>query len=200
MKKLGILVSGRGSNMQAILEACDSGSLKAKVGLVLSNNADCPALIIAQKYNIATLHLSSKTHPDQQTLDLAMHNALSEHQIEIVIMAGFMKKIGLQTLSAFKGRIINIHPSLLPKFGGKGMYGHRVHEAVIAAGEKESGVTIHLVEGDYDQGQILAQRKIALSDLETSSSLADKILKIEHVLYAETIQKIIDGQITRTLD
>lgn len=195
MKKLGILVSGRGSNMLAIINACEQGRLSASVELVISNNKDSFALIQAQEKNIKTAHLGSSTHPDADSLDAAMKESLDEYNVDYVLLAGFMKKIGPKVLSTYKGRIINIHPSLLPKYGGKGMYGINVHRAVIEAGEKESGVTIHLVDGEYDKGAILAQQTVSIAPDESSESLAAKVLKVEHVLFAETIQKIIDGSI-----
>ena len=123
MKKLAIMVSGRGSNMSAIINACKQGKIEASVVLVISNNADSLALELAQKKNIHTAHLSSKTHPDFDALDVAMKELLDKHQIDFVLLAGFMKKIGPNVLTAYKNRIINIHPSLLPKFGGQGMFG-----------------------------------------------------------------------------
>ena len=195
MMKLGILVSGRGSNMNAIIDACEQGKLTASVEVVISNNRDSLALISAQQKNISTAHIGSSTYPDPGELDMAMKELLQSHNVDLVILAGFMKKIGPKTLSAYKGKIINIHPSLLPKFGGRGMFGINVHKAVIAAGEKESGVTIHLVDDEYDQGAILAQRTVAIATEDTAESLAAKVLKIEHLLYSETIQKIINGSI-----
>jgi phosphoribosylglycinamide formyltransferase 1 len=195
MKKLAVLVSGRGSNMAAIINACDQGSLSASVELVISNNPDSQALVLAKEKNISTVSLSSRTDLDADILDVAMKDSLNSHNIDFVLLAGFMKKIGEKTLSAYKGRIINIHPSLLPKFGGQGMFGMNVHKAVIDAGEKETGVTIHLVDGEYDEGAILAQRTVVVASEDSPESLAAKVLKIEHILFAETIQKIIDGSI-----
>ena len=195
MKKLAVLVSGRGSNMTAIINACEQGTLSASVELVISNNENSLALELAQEQNIDICHLSSRTHADADLLDIAMQQVLASHNIDIVLLAGFMKKIGPKTLSAYKGRLINIHPSLLPKFGGQGMFGLNVHKAVIVAGEKETGVTIHLVDGEYDKGAILAQTAVAVGVEDTPESLAAKVLKVEHVLFAETIQKIIDGSI-----
>lgn len=193
--KLAILVSGRGSNMVAIVDACERGDLSASVELVISNNKDSLALVSAQDKNIKTAHIGSSTYPEPDALDQAMTDALNEQNIDLVLLAGFMKKIGPKVLSSYRGRIINIHPSLLPKFGGKGMFGINVHSAVLAAGEKESGVTIHLVDGEYDEGAILAQQTVSIAAGETSASLAAKVLKVEHVLFAETIQKIVDGSI-----
>ena len=174
MKKLAILVSGRGSNMQAIMNACEQGRLSAHVEVVISNNADSQALLIAKEKGINTAHLSARTHPDPGDLDGAMLDTLTHYNIDLVLLAGFMKKIGPRTLAAYKGRIFNIHPSLLPGFGGKGMYGMKVHEAVIASGEKETGVTIHLVDGDYDEGKILAQRSVAVEPGDSAESIAAK--------------------------
>ena len=200
MKKLGILVSGRGSNMTAIINACAQGKLSASVEVVISNNKDSLALVLAQENNIKTVHLGSSTHPDCDSLDIAMKDTLYQCDVDYVILAGFMKKIGAKTLLAFKGKIINIHPALLPKYGGQGMYGMNVHRAVIEAGEKESGATIHLVDGEYDEGAILAQQTVAVAPEESPESLAAKVLKIEHVLFAGTIQKIIDGSIILPAD
>lgn len=195
MKKLAILVSGRGSNMLALIEACEQSRLQASIELVVSNNADSLALVSAKEKGIDVAHLSSRTHPDADALDVAMKESFEKHQVDYVLLAGFMKKIGSKTLNAYKNRMINIHPSLLPKFGGKGMFGLNVHRAVIEAGEKETGVTIHLVNGEYDEGAILAQQKVEVAQAESAESLAAKVLKVEHVLFAETIQKIIDGSI-----
>ncbi|MCG8378810.1 MAG: phosphoribosylglycinamide formyltransferase [Proteobacteria bacterium] len=195
MKKLGILVSGRGSNMLAIMDACKTGRLSAEVSIVISNNRDSNALTIARDRNIKTAHLSSITHPDAQSLDIAMKETLIDNEVDFVVLAGFMKKIGKETLNAYKGRVLNIHPSLLPRFGGQGMFGIHVHEAAITTAEKETGVTIHLVDSEYDGGAILAQRKVPVKIGDTPESLAARVLEVEHVLYAETIQKIIDGSI-----
>lgn len=195
MKKLAILVSGRGSNMLALIEACEESRLQASIELVVSNNADSLALVSAKEKGIDVAHLSSRTHPDADALDVAMKESFEKHQVDYVLLAGFMKKIGSKTLNAYKNRMINIHPSLLPKFGGKGMFGLNVHRAVIEAGEKETGVTIHLVNGEYDEGAILAQQKVEVVAGESAESLAAKVLKVEHALFAETIQKIIDGSI-----
>lgn len=195
MMKLGILASGRGSNMNALIEACNGGRLSAKVAVVISNNKNSGALDIARRHNIAIVYLSAHTYPNPHELDLALRQSLLNHGVNLVLLAGFMKKIGPLTLSAFRGNILNIHPSLLPRFGGRGMYGLYVHEAVIAAGEKETGVTIHLVEGEYDTGEILAQRKLPVLKSDTAKSLAARVLRLEHELYPETVQKIIDGNI-----
>ncbi len=194
--KLGFLASGRGSNMQSILDACESGQLKAEPVALVSNNPDAYALERAKKAGLAVFYLSSKTHPQSELLDEAITGAFQSHNIDLLILAGYMKKIGPKLLSAYSGRIINIHPSLLPKFGGTGMYGMNVHEAVIAAGEKESGATIHLVNNEYDQGRILAQRSVVVTENDKAETLAEKVLTVEHQLYPETLIKIVAGDIS----
>ena len=195
MKKLGILVSGRGSNMSAIIDACEQGRISASVEIVLSNNADAKALSIAKERRINTIYISSQTHRDPEQLDVVMRDTLLRYNIDLIVLAGFMKKIGPKVLSEFEGKILNIHPSLLPKYGGQGFYGMNIHRAVLDAGDKESGATIHLVCGDYDDGKILAQKSVILDEEDTPESLAKKILKIEHALYVKTIQEIIEERI-----
>ena len=163
--------------------------------VIISNNYGSEALKRAKKENIPRFYLSSKTHPDEKKLDEEIKNTLIQHDVDIVILAGFMRKIGEKTLTRYKGHILNIHPALLPKFGGKGMYGLNVHKAVIAAKEKETGVTIHLIDDKYDRGKILAQVKIPVYVGDTPENLQKRVLKEEHKIYAETLVKICSGKI-----
>lgn len=195
MKRLGFLASGRGSNMLAIIEACEKGQLDAKPVVVISNNPDSRALELGGKHGLDAIHMSIKTHDTTDALDKAMTESLSSHHVDLVVLAGYMKKIGPRLLEAFHGRIINIHPSLLPRHGGHGMYGIHVHEAVLAAGETETGVTIHLVNDDYDSGDIIAQRHVEVLPGDTPESLAARVLEVEHVLYPETLGRILSGEI-----
>ncbi len=192
--QLGFLASHGGSNMQAIIDACKTSRLNAKPCVVISNNSDSMALQRARSEGIPPYHISSATHPgpleDEEILRILKH-----HGVDTVILAGYMKMLGVATLRAYRGRILNIHPALLPKFGGKGMYGKRVHEAVLAAGEKVTGVSIHIVDESYDTGPIINQRQVPVHAGDTVDSLAERVLKHEHVLYVETLQKIADGRI-----
>jgi phosphoribosylglycinamide formyltransferase-1 len=192
---LGFLASGNGSNMQAIIDACREGRLQARPSIVISNNADSGALERARKEGITACHFSSATHPDVTQLDNTIAETLISHHVDLVILAGYMKMIGPKMLDAFQGRIINIHPALLPKFGGKGMYGVKVHAAVIAAGETETGVTVHIVDADYDKGSILAQRVVPVDQNDTPESLAARVLAVEHEIYVDTLRKVISGEI-----
>ena len=193
MKKLGILVSGRGSNMTAIIDACERGYLLANVEIVISDNPDAEALIIAKERKISTIHFDTPVCKNLRLLDTSIYEVLRNYEVDFVLLAGYMKMVGSLVLSAFEGKILNVHPSLLPKHGGQGMYGINVHRAVIDAGEKKSGATIHLVNSDYDKGKILGQKSVIVDKDDTPDSLAKKVLKIEHSLYVETLKKIIEG-------
>ncbi len=193
---IGFLASHNGSNMQAIIDACKSGALQALPAVVISNNRDSGAIARAKQEKIPWYHLSGKTHPKPEDLDQAILDAMLKHDVDVIILAGYMKKLGMKTLSRFEGRVLNIHPALLPKFGGKGMYGMNVHEAVIAAGEKESGVSIHIVDADYDTGPVIAQARVPVEPTDTAEILAARVLRQEHKLFPETLQNIVDGKIT----
>ncbi len=181
--------------MQAIIDAYKSGKLNAKPCVVISNNSDSGAIQRAKNEGIPCYHLSSKTHPDPGDFDSAILDALRKHAVNLVILAGYMKKLGPLTLDAYKGRILNIHPALLPKFGGKGMYGKFVHEAVLASGDKITGVTIHVVDAEYDQGPLVAQCQVPVLDGDTVESLSERVLKKEHTYFIEILQRIIQGEL-----
>ena len=173
---LAFFASHQGSDMQAVIDACKSGTLRATPCAVVSNNSASWRLERARREHIPAYHLSSKTHPDPGQLDRATLEILVRHQTGLILLAGYLKKLGPQTLSAYRGRILNIHPALLPKYGGPGMYGPAVHAAVLAAGEKETGVTIHQVDETYDHGEIIAQCRIPVEARDTPESLAERVL------------------------
>ncbi len=189
--KLSILASRGGSNMQAIIDRIGEGRLDARVVLVISNNPGSGAVERARKAGLPCQVLNSKTYPDPDLRDVAMLNALVDAGTELMCLAGYMKRIGPRTLAAFKGRMINIHPSLLPHYGGAGMYGIRPHEAVLAAGETETGVTVHVVTERYDEGPILGQRRVRVEPGDSPQSLQKRVLAVEHQLYSDTIAEII---------
>ncbi len=197
MKTLNIafLASHGGSNMQAIIDSVRESRLNANLVAVISNNSNSTALHRAEKENIPHYHISSQTHGGSDEMDAAIAETLKSCDTDLIILAGYMKKIGTRTLNAFKGRILNIHPALLPKFGGKGMYGKQVHQAVLESGETVSGVTIHLIDEKYDNGPILAQETVPVLKDDTVNTLAERVLKKEHSLYSKTIAQIISGEI-----
>ncbi len=173
--KIAVCVSGRGSNLVALLEAL-AGEQQAVVALVLSNRADTPALERARERGIAAESLTDHRDAAEWLRRLAAHG------IDLVVLAGYLKLVPAAVTAAFEGRILNIHPALLPEFGGPGMYGHHVHEAVLASGARESGATVHLVDAQYDRGQILARARVPVRPDDTPTTLAARVLEAEHRL------------------
>ena len=192
---LGIIASHTGTNFQAILDACNQGRLSATCRVIISNNSRSMALRRARSQGIPGFHLSARTHPSPTDLDLAIANTMTGHQVDLMVLAGYMKLLGPITLTRYRSRILNIHPALLPDFGGRGMHGDNVHSAVLASGEKFTGVTIHLVDDMYDHGQIIAQAKVPVLEQDSVESLRTRVLEREHEFYVETLQKIISGEI-----
>ncbi|MBL4682653.1 MAG: phosphoribosylglycinamide formyltransferase [Pseudomonadales bacterium] len=196
MKKIGILVSHQGTNFQAIVDACDTGRIGAKIVVAISNNSQSEGLKRARRASIEAVHLSSSTHPNPDDLDAAIARVFESRNVDIVVTAGYMKKLGSITLRKFSGKILNVHPSLLPKHGGKGMFGMNVHKAVIKAGDSESGITIHWLDEQYDTGPLIAQKRVRVFDGDTPESLAKRILVEEHELLVATLEKLTkDGEI-----
>ena len=193
MLRICVLASHQGTNFQAVANACQQGRVHANVVLLICNNSDAPVMARARKSGIPTVHLSSLTHPSSDLLDQSMHNHLAEENIDLVVLAGYMKKLGPRVLDAYRDRIINVHPSLLPRHGGPGFYGSRVHKAVIEAGDSETGATVHLVNSEYDMGKTLMQEKITVEVDDTPDSLAERLHPIEHQLLIEVIQQFAEG-------
>ncbi len=193
--RLGVLASGGGTNLQAILDKCASGEIPASVAVVVGNNSGCGALARARKAGVPAFHMSGYTHKAPGALDRAICEAMELHEVDLILLAGYMKKLGPVMLSVYADLILNIHPALLPEFGGKGMYGERVHQAVIDSGAKQSGVTVHLVDEEYDQGQIVAQKVVDVTPQDTAQSLAARVLELEHELYAEVITLFARGRV-----
>ena len=184
--RLAVLASGRGSNLQAIVDHFDNLARErvAQVVLVASNRADSPALIRAATASIDIAHFNA-ADDGTELLDL-----LKKHRIDLVVLAGYLKRIPSKVIREYSGRMINIHPALLPAFGGEGMYGARVHQAVIASGAKESGVTVHLVDDEYDRGPIVAQWRVPVEPSDTADKLAARVLNVEHVVYPRTVEMV----------
>ena len=184
--RIAVLASGRGSNLQAIIEHFDNLASErlAKVVLVASNRAESPALIRAATASIDIANFDA-ADDGSQLLEL-----LRKFRIDLVVLAGYLKRIPPTVIREYSGRILNIHPALLPAFGGEGMYGARVHEAVIASGARESGVTVHLVDNEYDRGPIVAQWRIPVEQSDTPETLAAKVLAVEHVVYPRVIEMV----------
>lgn len=190
MMRIAALASHGGSVLQAVIDACEQSELDAAIVLVISNNSGSGALTRAAEHGIPTLHLSSATHSDPAVLDAAMVEALEGARADWVLLAGYMKKLGPTTLARFRNRIINTHPALLPKYGGKGFYGRRVHQAVIDAGDRESGATVHIVDAEYDSGPILAQVRVPVRDDDSVDDLEERVKVAERKLIVETLRTL----------
>lgn len=185
MHSLIIFASGRGSNAEAILEYFRGGAL-ARVVLIVSNKADAGVLDLARREEIPFLLIDKKMFSEASLVE-----QLEAYQPSLIVLAGFMWKIPPTLVTAFQDKIVNIHPALLPAYGGRGMYGHHVHEAVLAERDRESGITIHQVNERYDEGNIILQARCAVSVDDHVESLAQKIHKLEHFYYPRTIEWLL---------
>lgn len=195
MKRIGVLVSGGGSNLQAIIDSIEAGRIEAEIAVVISNKPGVFALERAARHGIPALVIDHREYSSVLEYTKAIVNSLGKYQVDLVCMAGFLRILDRTLTDAYPNRVLNIHPALLPAFGGKGMYGHHVHEAVIASGAKYSGATVHIVTPETDVGPIVLQGIVEVSDNDTPESLAEKVLKIEHRIYPEAIRLVLDEKI-----
>lgn len=189
--KISFLASHGGSSARAIIEAIRSKSIDAEIGVLITNNRDSNILQWCLDNDIKVHHISAKTHRGEDNADEAIQTVLRDANTDLVVCSGYMKKIGPATLRVYPYKILNIHPALLPKFGGKGMYGDHVHQAVLDAGEKESGATVHYVTDGIDEGPVIKQHVIAVTDADTVDSLRIKVQSCESALYLSALQDIL---------
>ena len=191
MKRIGILASYNGSGFQTIKKACDEGILNAQVAVVVSNNTKANALKTAEQMQIPNFIINTKIYPNDD-LDEKIAKLFKDFNCDYIFCSGYMKIIGSKLISSFDKKIVNTHPAILPSiYGGKGMYGRFVHEAVINNNEKKSGVTIHFVNEKYDDGKIILKKELELSDEETVDSLEDRIKDLETIAIIEAFKKLL---------
>lgn len=197
MIRIAVLVSGqgRGSNMQSIIDACKSGKIDGEVGLVVGVNDDAPAMERARTAGVATLAISPKCFDSPEAYDAALLKALLDHNIDLVCLAGYMRVLGQCVVDEYRGRIMNVHPALIPSFCGKGMYGHHVHEAVINRGVRVTGCTVHFVDEDYDTGPIILQTVVLVEQDDTPDDVAARVLIQEHKTYTDAIALFAEGRL-----
>jgi phosphoribosylglycinamide formyltransferase-1 len=197
MKKINmvVLASGGGTNLQAIIDNIEAGKVDAQIKAVISNNSKSGALERARRHNIQAIHLSHKQFATPEEFDQKLLSVLKENETDVVVLAGYMKMISPTVIREYKNKIINIHPALLPSFGGKGMYGIHVHEAVLESGVKITGVTVHTVDEVYDHGPILYQKCVPVLPDDTPESLQQRVLPHEHEAYSKVIQLFAEGKI-----
>lgn len=185
MRRLGVLISGGGTNLQAIIDACEKEKISGEVAVVLSNKEDVYGLERAKKQHIP--HYVARDN--QEILDI-----LEKEKVDLVVLAGYLKKIPKEMIDRYPNKIINIHPSLIPAFAGKGFYGIKVHEAAIKRGVKVSGATVHLVNEDLDAGPILEQEVVPVLKSDKPEDLQQRVLKVEHRLLVQAIQSLLKGE------
>ncbi len=191
--KLGFLASGNGSSARAIIRAVSTGELIGEARLLVSNMRSSPALAFATEAGVTALCIP--TQANTQAADLALAQAMVSHGVELIVLSGYLRQLGAITLQRYSGKILNIHPGPLPAFGGHGMYGRRVHEAVIAAGLRESGICIHLVDEEYDRGPVIARRGVEVEPADTAESLEARITSLEPRFFLETLKQIASGEL-----
>lgn len=188
MLNIALFASGRGSNFEALHRAIVEQKIAAKIVVVISNNSSSGVLTSARSFGIPAFHISQRQFSDPKLFQQKILETLRTFNVNFIVLAGYMKKMDASVIRAFPHRIINIHPALLPKYGGDGMFGMNVHTAVIASKEKESGATVHFVNEEYDKGDIIAQQKIELTETETPETLAAKVLTVEHQLLPSVVK------------
>ena len=195
MKNIAVFASGGGSNFQSIHRLVKSGEIPAHIVLTISNTSDSGAIEYARKYNISTLIINKVCYPNSITRIEFLTQALVEKDVDLICLAGYIKLLPKSIVHQFKNRILNIHPALLPQFGGKGFYGIKVHEAVIASGADQSGVTVHFVDEEYDHGKIIVQERVEVRNEDTAETLAKRVLKVEHELYPWVVKAFCEDRI-----
>lgn len=197
MLNIGVFASGKGSNFAAILEGITNGKIpNARIVVVISNKSEAGALTIARQHNIPAVHLSRTHFVNDYGFNETLLSTLYKHKVNFIALAGYMKKLDVSIVRSFVNRIVNIHPALLPAFGGPGMYGKHVHEAVLASGSTYTGATVHLVDEEYDTGPVVLQERVEITPGETADSLAKKVLAIEHRIYPEAIRLFAEGKVS----
>lgn len=199
--KISVLVSGGGTNLQALIDNIENGGITGvEIVLVISSRGDAFALERARRAGIKTAIISKKDFPDEAILARELGRALEAAETELVVLAGYMHVLHPAVIKKYRGRIINIHPSLIPKYCGKGFYGMRVHRAVIEAGEKVSGATVHFVDEGVDTGEIILQREVPVLDGDDESTLAARVLEVEHIILPEAIRMFFNLKLKTSYD
>lgn len=190
MLQIAVFGSGGGSNFGAIVEAMERGEIpRARIRLVVSNSAHAGILERARAHGLPAVHISAKQFAGEGAFSRSLLDLLRRHGVNFVVLAGYMRRVPPEVVAAYRNRMLNIHPALLPAFGGAGMYGRHVHEAVIAARCTESGATVHLVDEEYDHGPIVLQRRVPVMPGDTPDTLAERVLAVEHEIYPEAIRR-----------
>ena len=195
MKNIAVFASGGGSNFKSLHRHVQSGEILGRIVLTVSNNPHSGAIEYARKYNISTLIINKVRYANPVDREKFLIQTLIDNEVNLICLAGYMNLLPKSIIHKYKNCILNIHPALLPHFGGKGFYGIKVHEAVVASGVEESGVTVHFVDEEYDHGKIIAQEKVKVLSEDTAETLAERVLKVEHELYPQVVKAFCEDRI-----
>jgi phosphoribosylglycinamide formyltransferase 1 len=193
---IAVFASGGGSNFQALIDHAEAGDLHATLSLCIGNNSKAMAFERAKKHGIPVRHLAPSRFADEDAYVKELRSVLREYRIDLIVLAGYMKRIPATVVAEYHNRIVNIHPGLLPAFGGPGLYGEKVHQAVLDYGSKISGITVHFVDEEYDHGPIIFQETTTVLDDDDAHSLAERVLKIEHASLWRVCEAISQGRIS----
>jgi phosphoribosylglycinamide formyltransferase-1 len=194
MIRLGFLASNNGSSLRAIVGAIAAGELDAEARLVVSNRREAAALAFAAERGISALCIPTLKAPEEADARLA--DAMTGAGVELIVLSGYLRKLGPRMLAAYRNRVLNVHPALLPAFGGQGMYGRRVHDAVLSAGVAETGASVHLVDEEYDHGPVVAQARVPVTPGDTAEAVEQRVMAAEPPLFIDTLRRISSGEIT----
>lgn len=195
MKNIVVFASGSGTDFQSIIDATEDGRLEANIAGLVANRKGIGAIDRARRHGIPVEITDANQFDDFDTYERHLLRVLEQWQTDFIALAGYLRKIPASVIRAYERRIVNIHPALLPKYGGKGYYGERVHRAVIEHGDTESGCSIHFVTEQYDEGPVIARRRVPVHDDDTAETLAARVLEQEHQLYPQVLQQLVKGEI-----
>ncbi|NLX70027.1 MAG: phosphoribosylglycinamide formyltransferase [Clostridiales bacterium] len=196
MMRIGVLISGGGTNLQALIDGIESGYIPGEIAVVISNRSTAYGLERARMHGIPAKCILKKDYNNDQAFNAAILETLKEHNVELVVLAGYLSILSPDVVKAYPNRIINIHPSLIPAFCGKGYYGQKVHRAVLEYGVKVTGATVHFVDEGTDTGPIILQQPVMVKDDDDINSLAQRVLEVEHQLLCRAVKLFIEGRIT----
>ena len=194
---IAVMVSGhgRGSNLQAIIDACKDGRITGRVGVVIGTKVDAPAMDRTRENGVPAVEVRPKEFATDEEYAARILEVLAQHEVDLLCLAGYMRILPSEVVSAYRSRIMNIHPALIPLFCGEGMYGEHVHQAALDYGVKVSGCSVHFVDEEYDTGSIILQKTVPVEEGDTPESLAARILVQEHKAYPEAIQLFAEGRL-----
>ncbi|MDX1618162.1 MAG: phosphoribosylglycinamide formyltransferase [Balneolaceae bacterium] len=194
MNSIVVFASGSGTNFQAIIDAVESGEIDARISGLVASKPGIGALERARKHGIESVVLAPGDFQEAEAYEKRLLEVLADWDPDLIVLAGYMQKVPASVIDRYPRRIINIHPALLPKYGGKGFYGIKVHEAVIEGGEEESGCSVHYVTEEYDEGPVIAQSRVPVRDADDPAALAERVLKQEHKLLPKVISELLDDR------